>query len=35
MAVGNIDLDWEETGKSVTEHRMTPPPKGSNDNEHR
>ena len=35
MAVGNLDVDWTETRKSVSEQRLTPPPKGSNDNEHR
>ncbi len=32
MAVGNLDVDWEETKIPVTEHKLTPPPKGSNDN---
>ena len=31
MAVGNLDVDWEETRVPVTEHKLTPPPKGSND----
>jgi hypothetical protein len=35
MAVGNLDVDWTETRKSVSEQRLTPPPKGSNNNEHR
>jgi len=34
MAVGNIDVDWEKSRKPVTEHKITPPPKGSNDNGH-
>jgi len=25
-------VDWEETRIPVTEHKLTPPPKGSNDN---
>jgi hypothetical protein len=35
MAVGNIDVDWEKTRIPVSEHKITPPPKGRNDNEHR
>ena len=33
MAVGKLDIDWEETRKPVTEFKLTPSPKGSNDNE--
>jgi len=28
MAVGNLIVDWDKSLRSVTEHKLTPSPKG-------